>query len=324
MIPNLPTIGIRFDATKAYGSDCWAVFWRIMDPATMKHALLYEGDSAASLMHSESVFIIAVQSQNASVITGIKADLSASPQFKNVAAEPMFVEGQDCVAEPLPEAGKIDSAGNLVGEAFASRSGLGRVRREKEDAPDETAEASAPMERKGPASQRTQDLPDVLTLEELETVLEERFSTPKGGFWYYLTPDELCDVVERYETVFQAHWTQDSCGLSEDMVYVNLFQKGSSGKSVQFTGLFAYPSVQDAHNDCAHEGMDPRALGLTGRIVQNFARSNSNDADDAWYTEYYAAGKLDAAGLWKKVVARRAKFGTRSAKTGKNWWQFWK
>ncbi len=325
MIPKGPVIGLRFDSTKAYGSDCWAIFWRAIDPETIKNVQLYEGDSAASLTRKESVFIIAVQGSDNSAISRIKNALSASQEFENVAAQPMFVEGQYCLAEPLPEAGRIDSAGNLVGEAGGSRSGLGRVRREREASADRSIDAPPTMKPKGPASKRTMDLPNVLTLKELEKVLKDRFSQPRGGYWYYLTPDELCDVVERYEDVFQAHWKQGSCGLSEDMVYLNLFQKGSSGENLEFIGLFAYPSVQDAQNDCAHEKMDPRALGLRGKIVQNFKPTISNYANDDWYEKYYAPGRLDAAALREKIAARRAQFGiSESPIAVKKWWQFWK
>ncbi len=60
MIPNMPTIGVRFDAGKmnalSRAEDAWKAFCRVLDPASLVGCLLFDGDVAGN------VFCIAVQS----------------------------------------------------------------------------------------------------------------------------------------------------------------------------------------------------------------------------------------------------------------------
>jgi hypothetical protein len=134
MIPNMPTIGARFDIEKAgsgyYGFTCWKVFWQAINPEEIGVASLYEGDTAATLNGRENAFCIAVQSLDSRAIVKIKTALTESEQFKQVCANPMFVEGLSCAAEPLPDAGRIDANGNIVGDAYASRSAYDAVKKE--------------------------------------------------------------------------------------------------------------------------------------------------------------------------------------------------
>jgi len=135
MIPNMPTIGVRFDIAKTgggyYGFACWKIFWQAINPEEIGVASLYEGDTNATLNGQERVFCIAVQSLDGAAIGKIKAALTQSEAFKGVCASSMFVEGFSCAAEPLPDAGRIDAKGNLVGDAGASRSALDAVKKER-------------------------------------------------------------------------------------------------------------------------------------------------------------------------------------------------
>jgi len=135
MILNMPTIGVRFDIEKAgggyYGFTCWKVFWQAINPEEVGVASLYEGDTAATLNDREDVFCIAVQSLDSGAIAKIKTALTENEGFKRVCANPMFVEGSSCSAEPLPDAGRIDADGNIVGDAWASRSAHGTVKKER-------------------------------------------------------------------------------------------------------------------------------------------------------------------------------------------------
>lgn len=135
MIRNMPTIGVRYDIDKAgggyYGFACWKIFWQAITPEEIGGASLYEGDTAATLNNQERVFCIAIQSLDTEATAKIKAALTQSEAFKRVCANPMFVEGSSCAAEPLSDAGRIDAEGNLAGDAGASRSALGAVKKER-------------------------------------------------------------------------------------------------------------------------------------------------------------------------------------------------
>ena len=150
MIPNLPTIGVRFDIERVgggyYGLGCWKIFWQAINPREIGAAFLYEGDTAASLNNRENVFCIAVQSLDPGAVERISAALQRSEKFKQVCADPMFVEGPSCAAEPLPAAGRIDAEGRLVSEAGACRSALETVERERaaQPRPAATAPLTAP------------------------------------------------------------------------------------------------------------------------------------------------------------------------------------
>ena len=163
MIPNMPTIGVRFDIEKAgggyYGATCWKILWQAINPEDIGVASLYEGDTAATLDGRENVFCIAVQTLDSGALAKIKAALTQSEAFKGVCASPMFVEGSSCATEPLPDAGRIDAEGNLVGDAGASRSSLGAVKKERA-ATSQAAEDVRIPERTKPASDRTRTLPD--------------------------------------------------------------------------------------------------------------------------------------------------------------------
>ena len=134
MTPNMRTIAVRFDIDKiesgGYGELCWKLFWRAVSPTELAGALLFEGDTGATLAGEENVFCIAVQSADRDITTRVKTALSHSEGFKRVCASQMFVQGTKCTKEPLRSAGQIDACGNLVGHAGASRAGLNAVSEE--------------------------------------------------------------------------------------------------------------------------------------------------------------------------------------------------
>jgi hypothetical protein len=166
VIPNTPAIGIRFDIGKVdsihYGLDCWKIFWRAVDPETIKGTLLFGGGTAATLSGREYAFCIAIQTTEESVLKAIKDAFSASEEFKKVCASPMFIEGASATAEPLPDAGRIDLNGNLVGEAYASRSALDIVWRERQPTAPATPQPTVTPERPRPAEKENDIAPDSL------------------------------------------------------------------------------------------------------------------------------------------------------------------
>lgn len=130
MIRTMQTIVVRFDISKidSYSIGCWKVFWKAIDPKEIVGALLYEGDSAATLAREENVYCIGVQSLNRSVLATIRTALEDNEDFNLVAGSTPFVEGVEATGEPLMKAGKVDYAGNLVSESYFSKTALGEVR----------------------------------------------------------------------------------------------------------------------------------------------------------------------------------------------------
>ena len=135
IILNLPHIAIRFDIAKIesgdYGIACWKIFWRCADLQRLKGAMLFEGDSAATLNGKENVYCIAVQPvSHPEVLSDIRKALEVSPEYQRMAAWPRFIEPEHLSDEPLVPAGQVDSEGNVIGKTRNSRVALEKVRRE--------------------------------------------------------------------------------------------------------------------------------------------------------------------------------------------------
>lgn len=315
MIPNMPTVGVRFDIEKAgggyYGFICWKVFWQAINPEEIGVASLYEGDTAATLNDRENVFCLAVQSLDSGAIAKIKTALTRSDAFKQVCANPMFVEGSSCVAEPLPDAGRIDAEGNLVGNAGASRSALGAVKKERMPAGEAAEESPAP-ERGKPATERTRMLPSISSFEELSTFISKQFGTKEYKYGCWITPEELCDVVERYADLILVSIDEYSCGASEDMCLVRLFEKTPPGtRPIGFTGLYPFASVSDARSF----GQDyrsvpeyakalPQYADVRGKYHFNFGRGGSAENSATFDPKKGVAPEF----LWERLYQRKQRF----------------
>lgn len=141
MLAFMPTLGIRFDigklASAAYGIASWKILWQVVDPQNLPGTLLFEGDTNDTLSGRENVFCIAVQSMDRSVIQSIRKALDQHEEFQRVAAWPPFVEDLAVVNEPLPDAGRIDAFGELVGTAYNSRPALEAVKKRNPDRAEE-------------------------------------------------------------------------------------------------------------------------------------------------------------------------------------------
>jgi len=343
----MPTIGVRFDIDKAgggyYGFACWKIFWQAITPEEIGVASLYEGDTAATLNGQERVFCIAVQSLDSGAIGKVKAALNRNEAFKEVDATPMFVEGSSCAAEPLPDAGTIDAEGNLVGDAGASRSALGAVKKERTTATQAGEEVRVP-ERAKPASNRTQTLPTISSFEELGTFLGKQFAPKEYPNGCWITPEELCDVVERYADLILVSYEEYSCPASEDMCLVRLFEKTPPGREpIGFTGLYPFASVSDARSF----GQDwrslpeyakamPRLADVRGKYHFNFTRGG---IAENWLDEPFDPNEgIPPESLWGKLYQRKTRFlddlpdtekrtvsqPDAPVLTQRKWWRFWK
>lgn len=135
MNPAMPILGIQFDVQRvksgSYGAACWQIFFSIVEPTGIAGASLYEGDTNESMQGGRDVYCLAIQSHDDDVLARVKQLMSRSDEYKKVCATPMFLEGQRCLAEPLPPAGRIGHDGGLVGDAWNAREGLQAARASK-------------------------------------------------------------------------------------------------------------------------------------------------------------------------------------------------
>ena len=247
--------------------------------------------------------------------------MSRDEAYRGVCANPMFEEGATCAAEPLPDAGRIDGEGNLVGDAGAARSALGTVKKERAVAQEETKALPIP-ERRKPASERTRELPTISSFNELEAFLGREFTPieyPKNcGVTYWLTPEELCDIVERYAELVLVNYVEYSCGASEDMCCVRLFEKHPPGrKPIEFVGLYPFASQSDARSfgqdwrsAPEYANAMPRLADVRGKYHFNFGQGSENSLDEPFDPNV----GIPPASLWQKLSVRKQKFLSDLAK----------
>lgn len=321
MLLGMPSIGVRFDIDKVgggyYGFACWKIFWRALEPQALAGGLLHEGDTAATLAGQERVFCLAVQCSDVAVIGRVKTALAASEEFQAVCASPMFVEGPPCARERLPEAGRIDLSGDLLGDTDAPRSALGAVREEREAAAAAREAAPPAAPRTKPASERTRNLPKLRSFEELRMFIGERFTPeeyPLGrGVMYWVTPEELCDIVEHYADLVVVEFREYSSDTSEDMCSVSLFDKHRPGaRPIEFLGLYPFASVEEAARfpeewRSAPDYADalPRLAGIRGRYHFNFCKGSERARSEPFPAEQ----GVPPESLWNRISARLDRIG---------------
>lgn len=136
MMPNMPALGIRFNINDVgsgfYGIECWKVFWRAVDIQKLSGVLLFDGDTDATLCGREYVYCIAVQSNQQTVLDGIRASLEKNIEYGNIAASPKFVYDDYVVVEPLVFSGTIDSEGNISGVKSLPHIALDAIKKEQQ------------------------------------------------------------------------------------------------------------------------------------------------------------------------------------------------
>jgi hypothetical protein len=111
-------IGACFNISKAtsgsYGQEFWKIVWGAVDPTVLYAVAFYEGDTEDTLNGRADVYCIAFKSFNVTYIENIAVALASYKPFQDVAAEPMFIKGSRCEAEPLVAAGMIDGSGRFT------------------------------------------------------------------------------------------------------------------------------------------------------------------------------------------------------------------
>ena len=109
------SLGIRFDIQKCdSGFACWKIFWAEIKSEEIGGAILYEGDTEATLDRNENVYCLRIDHFDQGKLDMAREKLEQSSAFKKVAASPMFIEGMSAYKEPLVEACKIKSYGAII------------------------------------------------------------------------------------------------------------------------------------------------------------------------------------------------------------------
>jgi hypothetical protein len=145
---DLPMLGIVFDIDKTsnhaesrnYLIGAWTSIWRSVGEADLKRlagAFLSDGDL------DERRCCVAIQFADAPALAAIRDKLFRSPEFREIAAPPMFLEDEEARSLPLMQAGMIDLRGDIIGKtAYCSRPALQAL---KEPPPPEPS-SKAPAE----------------------------------------------------------------------------------------------------------------------------------------------------------------------------------
>jgi hypothetical protein len=319
----MPAIGVRFDVGKlnsdCYGIASWKIFWRALPVQDLKRSLLFEGDTAASCAGRENVYCLALQNSDTAILDKVRAALSASEAFKKVCSTPMFVEGGACTSEPLPEAGKVDDTGTLVGGASNSKPALDVVAAER----DRERERQTKAPERTVASERTHNLPAMADFRELRDFIAKTFTPNDAGFAseYWITPEELCDVVEHFTSLVKVQYVDKLARQqSKNLCCVRLFPQNASAPTsvtgeelarkeyIEFVGLFPFLSEQDAASFIKTSAPTPqgaetlRALaGIQGKYQMNFGKGSEPPAFNSYSI-------FPPALLWKFLWMRRQGF----------------
>lgn len=316
MIPSLPVLGIRLDIDKldsgAYGVAAWKVLWRAIIPSRLTGSLLFEGDTSATLQGAENVFVIAIQNVDEDVLSEVRAALESDPVFATVAGRPRFVVSTAAYEEPLVDAGRVEANGELSGKIYNSGPAWDEVSSESASrtSAEETTAVDVP-ERTSPASERTAELPTLDSLDAVLGLLLDRFGEV-NRYQFWLTPEELCDIVTCYSDLLKVTWEVESSGLSRRTTYVTLFDASGGSRNVTLFGLFAFTSEGAARDFCnsRSENLDymigqlEERFGLDGAVVTNFSGKSFSNA-----AAFNEAAAVDPPELWARICERRVELG---------------
>ncbi len=306
MVRNLPTLGILFDwtivGTGTYGRQCWKIFWRAIDPLDITAAVLWEGDADCN----ENYYCIAVQSADPGKLNRVKEAISQSAEFKKIAAYPAFIEGAECTREPLVDAGRIDATGRWIGNGGNAGIALDLVRKDRESAEDSGSPPAVPVRSSRP-SQVTENLPKWTSFAALDEFCKRQSSIPRvlDSEFFWITPEELCDIVESAADIVEVYYTEYSCANSSDLCRVALRDKTGSSNWLSFSGLYPVPSIQHFVNEWdfprEYQTMRPVLAGAKGRLITNFNRDLSSGS-------LSSKDVIEVGALWPRLYRRRAKF----------------
>jgi len=311
-VEHIPTLGARFDLKKIGNEqNCWQVFWRVVRPRQLAGASLYEGS-----IHRDD-YCIAVQSTNPDVVAAVRGALETSAEFQEVCCPEPFIDGDNCVAIHLPRTGRVDSEGNLIGDDKRMAEHVtSPVETPQEQISIDVVESASTL-RQRPATPRTADLPIIDSFEDFEALMRDRFVCRQPGFDrdLWISPKELCDMVEKYEYILEVGLSEHSSERAENALRVRLFPKDHSDvHPLELEGLYMFKSryavtqfLQSFLSTPKYADAIPDLAGIIGRFQLHFGQSHKDAAGND--TDYSAEERIAPAELWTRLQRVRESFG---------------
>jgi hypothetical protein len=193
---KLPAIGVRFeiekltDRSSSYGVEAWKVLWRAVQPGDIPGVALMAGDERGYTVYTIACIVL---SKKQATVAKIREALGASAEFKELCADPPFLEGgPQCAAQPLVVHGRVFPDGTLdcTGAPEDARWALDAVKQAAPGTstastptgtPSPKAAAPAPAAQEGRAPQPATAVPDRTPVPPGAT---ERSAPPKKKPWW--------------------------------------------------------------------------------------------------------------------------------------------
>ncbi len=313
MVEHIPTLGARFDLKKVgTEQNCWQVFWRVIRPKQLAGASLYEGS-----VHRDD-YCIAIQTTEPGVLEAVREALAKSSEFTRVCCTDPFVEGDNCVAMPLPRTGRIDIEGNLIGDDKRLAEHVTAPVDTSEDEVSLDVVDSASTVRHRPATSRSAELPIIDSFEDFEALLKDRFVCRQQGFErdLWISPKELCDMVEKYEYILEVGLSEHTSERAENALRVRLFPKDHSGDlPIELEGLYMFKSryavtqfLQSFMASPKYADAIPDLAGIIGRFHLHFGEPRRADSRSR-EPDYSAEERISPSDLWPRLQRIRESFG---------------
>lgn len=319
---NVPTFVARFSIDSVeqncpdqpYGESAWTIIHNAINVEQLRGLTrLYEGDSCVA---NEYVYCIAFQNADEAVLSRIQERLKLDAEFRRVADSKPFAHCRSrtqFVALSLVHVANVKNGEVETVRGTYLRGVIAKVRayrRQRAAATENLSTHVAASPRPMPASARTRSLPPFSTRDDLVRHLHSRFgAAPTYGA--YLTPEELCDVVDHYSGTTQAFLSRRFDNGEEltlhlvarsDLPNKPIEQTWVTNRGILFRGLTEFASAADAVNYCRTSIGDQGCVAawrIQGKHSLNFLMEDQ-------YTESIDRTKpVSANELWTAVCQRR-------------------
>lgn len=321
---DVPVLGIRFDIDildaqpGSYGKTAWATILAAYDIHQLKGAELFEGDT---LLPNEYVYCIAVQTQDRIQLGALRSALEKSADFQKYADKARFTENVHHL--PLVPAAIIDSAGSptMLNHSLL-RSALAAHEKQKRVSAASTQPPVVIPPRPSTPSARTRNLPDAKSVKEIADYLLANFRGASEHM-FYVTPEELCDILNRYSSVAEAEWREYEFGSGDDIEVVlrdRHITKDGAGREtlneMKFVGMGVFASNSDALaylRDSIGVPKDAQLWGIRSRYTMNLMGGSSR-VETAYPKDPATANpnSVTVDELWKRISERREAVGMSS------------
>jgi hypothetical protein len=161
-------------------------------------------------------------------------------------------------------------------------------------------------------SGRTSDLPTITSFDQLRNFLVTNFGDVKAFDQFWITPEEICDIVEKYSDILQVQWEECAGVVSQDAAWITLFNKNNSEEypddRITMMGMFAFANASKAKAFCYDENLNLPDLfgqlehlwGMQGRFATNFSYDFELN-----HVGYKRKSIIDAVDLWPHICHRR-------------------